>query len=245
MKIAICDDEQVFSQLYSEYAAEYASRKLDSSISLHIYNHAEDLLGDCSKAGGFDICILDVVMPDMNGIELGQKLREMDFDGKIIYLTSSAEYAIDSFKAKPINYLIKPVSKDAFIAALDEAVLASEARKEKSLVVKTQENVKKLSLNSIMYAELNRRCISYHLSNGRITDSIQIRTTFAEAVQELLKDSRFVLCGSSMVVNLTHISSIESDALVFKDVFKAYPGKKACRDIRSVWYDFCFNGEGF
>ena len=241
--IALCDDEAVQRQITGEMLDRYiAGRKLAATVRK--FSGGQELL-NAMYDETFDIYILDIVMPEMNGIELGQKLREMDFDGKIIYLTSSAEYAIDSFKAKPFNYLIKPVSKDAFIAALDEAVLASEVRKEKSLVVKTQENITKLSLNSIMYAELNRRCISYHLSNGRITDSIQIRTTFAEAVQELLKDSRFVLCGASMVVNLTHISSIESDALVFKDVFKAYPGKKACRDIRSVWYDFCFNGEGF
>ena len=65
------------------------------------------------KLGGFDIYILDILMPGMDGIELGVRLRELGYDGSIIYLTSSTDFAIDSYKAEASNYILKPVIPDS------------------------------------------------------------------------------------------------------------------------------------
>ena len=243
VKIAFCEDDTYWNKRLRNMAADYAVRHPERSISVSVFSDPEDLLKAAGKIGGFDIYVLDIVMPRMNGIELGMLLRQSGYDGRILYLTSSEEYAIDSFKVKPFNYILKPVSQDTLFAALDEAIESLPMRQEKSLIVKTQENSVKLNYDSILYAELNRRSVAYHLTNGKTVESVSIRTTFAEAMQDLLKDSRFVLCRATMVVNLYHITMIENEALVFRDKQKTYLGKKACRDLRSIWYDFCFNEE--
>ena len=243
MKIAVCDDNEPLRREILSLAAEYISRNPTREISCTPFAAAEDLLEAVERGGGYDIYILDIIMPGMDGIALGVRLRELGFDGRIIYLTSSPEYAIDSFQAKPFNYILKPINKDRFLSALNEAILSVSEKKEHTLIVKTKECSIRLTLDSIMYAQLNRRTVLYHLTNGKIVESIQIRTPFHEAVQELLHDRRFVLCGASMVANLHHITMIENDALVFNDTHRAYLGKKACREVRSIWYDFCFNEE--
>lgn len=244
MKIAICDDDELCRAQVLAFAEEYRAARPDRSISFTAFSHAEDLMEAAAKNGGFDAYILDIVMPDINGIELGVRLRGAGYDGKIIYLSSSEEYALDSFKAKPFNYIIKPLKNDTFSATLDEALESVSARKDKALIVKTPDGSIKLAFDSIMYAQLVRRSVVYHLSSGKTVESVQIRTTFSEAVQELLGDSRFTLCRTSMIANLHHITMIENEALVFGNTHKVYLGKKACRDVRSVWYDFCFDGEG-
>ena len=85
-----------------------------------------------------------------------------------------------------------------------------------------------------------------HLSvtGGKTVETVQIRTTFTEAMQELLQDSRFFLCGKSITANLHHITMVEKDAVVFKDGTRVYLPKKACNDARSAWNDFWLNGDG-
>lgn len=244
MRIAICDDEELCRTEVLAMTKEYSEQHTGQHIEFAVFSNAEDLLEAAKKIGGFDVYLLDIVMPFMNGIVLGVELRKQGYDGKIIYLTSSEEYAIESFQAKPFHYILKPFERAALWATLDEALESVFTQKRRSIIVRTQESSIKLNLDSILWAELNRRAVVYHLNGGKTVKSVQIRTSFTEAVQELLKDSRFLLCGASMAVNLQHITSVENEALVFKNTFRAYLGKKACREVRSAWFDYAFDGEG-
>lgn len=242
MKIAFCDDEAFYLTQITELLQEFSAQK--EGISFSAFSSGEELLEAAEKLGDFDIYILDIVMPYLNGIQLGVHLRNKGFDGKIIYLTSSEEYAIDSFQARPFDYILKPLQKERFFTTLEEAIAHYSAKQEKSILVKTKESSIKLSFDSISYVELARRALVYHLVGGKKVESIQIRTTFSEAIQELLQDGRFVLCGASIAANLHHITTVEKDALIFKDGAKVYLPKRACAEIRSLWYDFWFDGEG-
>ena len=243
MKIAICDDDANCREQVASIVKEYASPR-DRGISISVYERAENLMDDVFRFGGFDIYILDIIMPGVSGIQLGVELRQSDFDGKILYLTSNREYAIDAFKAKASGYLLKPVQKDELFAALDDVTSTIANRKEKSFIVKTGTGSIKLSFDSILYAELNNKVIIYHLICEDTVESVMIRTAFSSAIEELLRDERFVLCGSSIVVNLYYIAMAESDTLLFKDGSKLYIGRRAGREICSAWSDFWMNGEG-
>ena len=154
MKIAICDDEALCLEQVLELTREYAQQNSHLEISFSTFSSAEDLLESAGKIGGFELYILDILMPGMNGVQLGVALRQAGFDGKIIYLTSSAEYAIDSFKARPFDYLLKPVDQTALFQTLDEALRSVSQQKEKGVIVKTREGSVKLAFDSILYAEL-------------------------------------------------------------------------------------------
>ena len=97
-----------------------------------------------------------------------------------------------------------------------------------------------MSYDSILYAELVKRMLVFNLVGGKTVESTTLRTTFSEAVAELTKDSRFMICGSGLLVNLHHITSVGNDSLVFRNGQKVYLGKKLCRDIRSAWNEFWF-----
>lgn len=240
IKIAICDDLEDCRKELSKIIKDYATVHPELQIDCSVFDYGEDLIATANKIGGFDIYLLDIVMPALNGIDLGSSLRDSGYNGKIIYLTSSQEYAIESFKVKPFNYILKPIEKDKVFAALDEVITALSSKRERSILVKTKEYSIKLPLDDILYAEHCKRVIVYHLTNGKTVESILLRSAFMENVQELLRDSRFVPCGISMVANLHHITMVEKDAIVFKEQFKYYLPKKICADVRSAWYDFWF-----
>ena len=241
MKIAICDDEERCLEQVLTIAREYAKER---TVSFYSFSHPEDLLESAEKIGGYDIYILDIVMPGMNGIQLGVRLRDAGYDGKIIYLTSSEEYALDSFKVKAFHYIIKPIVKDEFYEAMDDAIKAIAVKKDKSIVIKTKERSVKLTVDSIMYAEINKRGVIYHLIGGRSVESMSLRTSFSESVKGLLEDPRFSLCGAGAIVNMDHITEIGNEEVVFGDTYKPFFGKKACRELRNAWNEFLFNSEG-
>lgn len=244
MRIAICDDEQICLSQVSAIAKEYEQKRNDRLVVFEIFSHPEDLLEAAEKIGGYDIYILDVIMPCMNGIELGVKLRDAGYDGKIIYLTSSEEYSLDAFRVRAFDYIIKPIAKEVFYKAVDEAVASISEKKDKILLVKTKDRSVKLTFESIMYAELIKRAVCYYLVGGRTVESLTLRTTFSEAMADLVADKRFMMTGQSMVVNLDHVTEIEADAVVFGSTYRALLGEKNCRKLRTVWSKYLFDEEG-
>ena len=244
MKIAICDDEPRCLEQVVSVAEEYIKDRKEKKLTLHTFSHAEDLLEEAEKIGGYDIYVLDVVMPSTNGIQLGKKLREAGYNGKIIYLTSSEEYSLDAFKVKALNYIIKPITKEAFYEAVDEAIDLIYVKNEKSIMVKSKERTVKLTFDSIMYVETAKRAVIYHLVGGKSVESLSMRSGFGETISELLADKRFMLCGAGMAVNLDHITEVENEAVVFDDTYKPFLGKKACRDLRVAWSDYLLDSEG-
>lgn len=244
MRVAICDDDNFCRAQVLDIATDYAEERKDKDVVFELFSEPEALLRATRENGNFDIYILDIVMPGMNGIELGQALRDDGVDSKIIYLTSSEEYAIDSFKIRAFHYLLKPIEMEVFYAALDEAISSISIKKDRGLIVKTKENSARITFDSIIYAELSKRAIIYHLVGGKTVETTSLRTTFIEAVQELLADKRFALCGASMVANMHHITMVESEGIVFMDTHRVFLGKKACRELRSAWNDFWISEEG-
>lgn len=243
MKIAVCDDGADCLSQVINVANAYIADHPQTPLSLASFSNPYDLLESADRIGGYDIYVLDVVMPGMNGIQLGLKLRAAGHDGKIIYLTSSEEYAIDSFKVKAFNYIMKPIKKDDFYQTVDEAIASLAVKKDKFIVVKTKDGAVRINYENILYVELNKRVLVYHLKGGHILESVQIRTPFTEAVAELLNDRRFTLCGASLVVNLTHAAAVSAETITFDDGTGIFLSKKICRELRMAWNIYWTSGE--
>ena len=183
MKIAICDDEASCRAQIYDLLCDYVEDRKDKEIQVELFTSPEALLRTVQEGSIFDIVILDIVMPGMNGIQLGQALRNESIDQKIVYLTSSEEYALDSFRVRAFDYLLKPVEKKTLFPVLDEAISSIHIKKDKSLIIKTTETNARVTFDSILYAELAKRAIVYHLIGGKTVESTTLRTTFSEAMQ--------------------------------------------------------------
>ena len=198
MRIAFCDDEKECRGELAHLLFEYTEKKTGYKINIAEFCTASALIKDVIRNGGYDIYILDIVMPEMNGIELGKWLRNHGHEGKIIYLTSSEEYAIESYKVKAFNYILKPINKNVMNDTINEIIKEIITKRERNIIIKSKGNSTRVNYDSIMYAELCRRIIVFHLVDGRSIESVTIRTTFSENVQELLRDNRLfrsrILC---------------------------------------------------
>lgn len=243
MRIAICDDDKLCREEITRMVKEYIQQS-PRIIDLSVYENGTELLEDARRTGSFDIYILDILMPLLNGIDLGVSLRELDPDSKIFYLTSSPDYAFRAIKVKVWEYLIKPVKQEELFPSLDEAISLITEKRSNGIMVKTGQSSIRLNFDTILYAELNKKSIHYHLTNGKVIESTSIRIGFSEAVQEMLRESCFFMCSASTLLNLYHISSIHNDSLTFQNGKTIYLSRQVTRELRSVWVDFWMNKEG-
>ncbi len=241
MQIAICDNEASCLDEVRKIAEKYEKETSGTACCFSYFSSPYDLLDAVEKNGGFDLYLLDIIMPGMNGIELGMHLRNMKCDGTIVYLTSSDEYALDSFKVRAFNYLIKPITEERFYETLNEIIRTFQNKKEKSVLIKSKTKSIKLTLNQIVYAEIAKRSVLYHLTDGSTVESTSLRTNFAESVSSLLTDKRFVLCGPGITVNLDHVLAVDNESVAF-NIGTVFLSKKVCRDLRLSWSQYLFEG---
>ena len=115
----------------------------------------------CIK-GIFDIYLLDVIMPGQNGIELGLNIRRFDQGGHIIYLTASPDFAVDSYRTKASDYLLKPLERDRLFQSLDGTLERLMRQRQAFITIKTRDGLRRLPLHSIVYGELIGRCVQYN-----------------------------------------------------------------------------------
>ena len=167
MRVAICDDNSASRGLVLDIATDYSEERKDTNFVFETFLDPRDLLNAVIGGTVFDIFFLDIVMPEMNGIALGKALRNNGAGGKIVYLTSSEEYALDSFRVRAFDYLIKPITKDVFYGVMDELVSSINIKTDRVLVIKTKEGNTRISFDNLMFAELSKRAISYHLKSDK------------------------------------------------------------------------------
>ena len=241
IRIAICDDESIWLKSAESQISAYAESHNTTAIAIKTFSSGIDLLRAVESDGAFDLYVLDVVMPDKSGIDTGIALRETDKLGKIIYLTSSPDFAVESYIADAFNYLLKPIEKERLFAVLDKAIGELSQRKERCIKVKTSSDVHILTFDEILYVELCKKALVYYLISGETIESVSQRDGFSTCVAPLCEDERFVLCGASTCVNLFYIKSIDKESVTFKNGTQIFLPKKACAVLRTEWLDFWFD----
>ena len=111
MRIAACDDDVRFLQELSDLLNQY-EKDNHCNIEYKIYTNPLELVAQIEKGMHYDAILLDVFMPGINGIQCARDIRTFDNLVKIIFLTSSAEYAVESYAVKAYQYLLKPIQKE-------------------------------------------------------------------------------------------------------------------------------------
>jgi DNA-binding LytR/AlgR family response regulator len=113
LNIAICDDDSTQLGLLASYTTECIQSHAIGAV-IHQFDHPDKLLSSCERQR-YHIYILDIVMPMINGLEVGKAIREREPGSIILYATYEPGYALQSFESSPINYLLKPIDKGSCV----------------------------------------------------------------------------------------------------------------------------------
>ncbi len=242
MQIALCDDEKTYHDTIKELIRQYKLNNPNRSFSMSSFSSGTELLNHVDEYGGFDLYILDIIMPEMNGIELGTALRDRNDHGMVIYLTTSPDFALDSYKVEALNYLLKPVDEKLFFQCLDKAYNSFSKMIQEVFSVKTPDRRRIVPVADICYAERTGKQISYHLTDNSCFRSATFNGSFQNAIADLLTHKGIILVGSSFAVNLFHVTEVtRSDLVLTGDMHVPIP-RRMYETIKEEWADFWLNG---
>ena len=237
LRIAICDDEE--KELHQ--TAALLNAYLQSRPGLHgqveAFRSGGALLSRAEDAEGFDLYVLDILMPELSGIDTGRRLRALGQGGEIVYLTSSNDFAADSYDVHAFFYLLKPVDEAKLFRVLDGAVEKLNRRRSSAVVVSTAEGPRRILLEHIRYVERIGRCMRYYCTDGTV-DSQTIRFSFREAAASLLADRRFCLCGASFVLNFQHVNGVNGQTALLDNGQTVALPRTAATEFKKAWGNY-------
>lgn len=234
MKIAICDDELPEISIINSYIHEYIQdRELD--IDIITFSDARELL-EYDNMKDIAIYLLDIIMPGMNGIELGRRIHEINKNAVIIYLTMSKEFSISAFSVRAFSYLLKPINKDKLFSELDEC-FENIKKPVRRLLIKTSDGTVNLPLKDIMVVEYSDHRLIYHLLNGTAIEGLYQKLSFEKQASVFIDSGLFVKIYSSHFINMKNVKMVTANKFIMKDESK-YSITRKYADSKKIYIEF-------
>lgn len=206
IRIAVVEDDENYIAVIKKYIVRYMKEKGDT-ISVDVFRDGNQIVFDYQPV--YDIILMDIEMPKMDGISAAEKIRESDKDVIIIFITNMAQYALKGYQVRARSYILKPVNYYSLALELQEAIATISRKVHAAILIKDDDILKKISVNDIYYLESQQHYIIVHTRTG----NIRIRESMKNMELKLEK-SYFQRCNVSYLVNLAYVSSIDKDIVV-------------------------------
>lgn len=207
LRIAVCDDTVEDRNQILSFADNYF-KKLDRNVQIDVFETAGTLL---SSEGTYDIYLLDVIMPDMTGIEAAGRLRKIKDEPVIIFITSSLESAVDGYRVGVAGFILKPLIRQDFEDTLERVIERNFKSREAAISIVHNRVPMNLQLNRILFFENRLHKVYIALQNGEI---LTIHQRLDELQEELKPQSCFLRCHQSYIVNLNHVKAFEPEGFI-------------------------------
>jgi DNA-binding LytR/AlgR family response regulator len=220
----IVDDEPLAVKLLESFVAKTPQLRLEASFT----DSVEAL--SWLKEHPVNLAFMDIQMPDMNGMELSHMLPE---GTKVIFTTAFKEYAFESYEVSAIDFLLKPIRYNKFIAAVEKAEqwfgranernernegnernekFVPTAGSRETLFIRVDGELRQISFEHILYVEGMKDYVRFHLENERLplTTHMTMKT-----VEDALPTDTFMRINRSYIVRLDKIRTVDRNLCVY------------------------------
>lgn len=236
-RLAFCDDDpNIHDQLTALLEKYRTQRKAD--LECTAFRSPLDLLAAIESGARYDILLLDVLMPAEDGITAAKEIRQYDKTVHIIFLTSSAEFAVESYVVGAYFYLLKPIWEDSFFPLMDSVMAACRRAEPRSLVLRCKSGISRIELEKLLYCEVLSRTLMFHLTDGRILESTG---SMDELARQLAEYPCFLRPHRSFLVNMEYIRSITAKTLVLTDGAQIPIPHGRAADIKNQYLEYAFS----
>lgn len=120
-RVAICENELVQAQFLQKILEEYA-QKQEIRFKSEVFESSEVFLFQYAEEKAVDLILLDIQMAEMDGLTMAEKLRAVQDQVKIIFITGLTEHIGDGYRVAASDYLIKPIKKEQLFNVLDRVL---------------------------------------------------------------------------------------------------------------------------
>lgn len=206
IKIAVIEDQKKWSDLIKNYLERFQK---ENNLSFEI-SYFEDGLDFISQyKGEFNLIFMDVAMPKMNGIEASKKLRTIDKDVCLVFLTEMAQYALEGYEVNAYDFLIKPMEYDLFCIKLNKFLSHIKTDIDKFIVINSSNEIHKVKYLDIKYVESVKHYVYFHCKY----DTYRMRMSL-DNIKKTLKENNFSEINRSLVVNLAYVDNYSNNDVV-------------------------------
>lgn len=204
--IAIVEDEREDAEQLQTFLKQYEEENNLKFEVTFFYDGAEILK---NYQPIYDLILLDIEMPEVNGMDAADQIRQSDQDVVMMFITNMVQYAIRGYAVDAVDFVMKPITYYTFAVRLERAIRRVKKKDAGTVLLNFSGGLKKLSTRQIYYVESQNRMLYYHTDEGEFA----IRGTM-QRVEKELSPYHFVKCSHWYLVNLMHVTEICKDRAV-------------------------------
>ena len=239
MRAAFCDDDTDVLNDMKRLLDQYC-RERNQEIVQTAFHSPTELLAATERGTRFDILFLDILMPGQNGIDAAADIRNYDANVKIVFLTSSPEFAVQSYTVKAYFYLLTPLQAESFFRVLDDALEEFRQKRESSLVLRCGGALTRIGLGRPEFCEVLHRTLLLHLASGKVLES---SGSLDDLGRRLAACGRFLRVHRSYIVNLDYVRNISYRAITMTSLTEIPISRKKYNAIKDAFLANAFQNE--
>lgn len=224
VRIALVEDDAAYRRELMEYLKKYEQ---ESSEKFQIITFGDgDEIVEGYKAV-YDIILMDIEMTFMDGMTAAERIRELDSEVVIIFITNMSQYVMKGYTVDALDYVLKPVSYYAFSQRIDRALARMKRRAGKFVNLSVRGGFRKLDASKITYIEVRNHDLVYHTQG----EDFSAKGSLSE-VEEELKNHHFFRCNKCYLVNLEYVDTVQNNDVLVGGVWiqVSRPKRKALMD---------------
>lgn len=244
IKIAICDDNSEELRTLDSLLSFYHNERM-SKLHIQAFHNGFSLLDAIDHGETFDVVMLDIIMPGENGMNIAREIRKGNAGIEIIFLTSSPEYAVESYEVKANNYILKPIHQEKLFSVLDCCLEGISQKQDSCFIIHNGVSQHtRILYSKLIYGEAMRKSVNLHLTDHTVVSPVM---TFTELTNLLDTNPDFIKPHRSYIVNMNYIEKITKTELILTNGDHIPIPRNNYTEVSKVFFDFTFSnsfGEG-
>ncbi len=203
--IAIIEDEEEALKILRGFLDRFGEEEKEQFHVAHFSDAFSFLEG---YAGAYDLILMDIMLPSLNGMELAKRLRELDKSVPIIFVTNMAQFAVKGYEVEASDFIVKPVSYYDFSTKIKRTFEKTSENPKHKIVLPGKKSMLVLDVSDIKWLEVILRRLVYHTTGG----DVEVYGTLKKAIATLERE-HFIRANRSVLINPRFITSVEGDAV--------------------------------
>lgn len=236
ISIAICDDDLVMSKKI-ERAVKNIYLRNRQLCDVSVFSTGSFLVYEIEDGGSFDLLLLDIEMPGVDGISLAERIKDCLPHCLIIFITSYDKYVYDSFKVQPFRFIPKESLNERLPEALRDAMIWIEKNVCRFYQIQNQQGVEKIPIGEITYIWHREKYAYVEKVNGECS---KVRKTLKQVYEEL-PSGDFVWIDKGCICNLSHIMKIKGGDVTLVNGIRLAVSRDRLTELKdkmlSYWMD--------